>query len=626
MITNKKKIYIVIHLSTYTLNFLTKLNKSNNLVGSKVIATNRLVQRKLAKAGISSCFIEDYIPAEEIPVFYEECYTIVKEIGKAKIDNIELRDLLSFNGVSLWDTYDSKIWSDLLVKLPPLIFFYECLRKEKPSEICVIDDKYWFENAKIINQMLNLNAQIKHQTHFFSSLEVGLKQFAITIFQKGKKFRPIVEFILLLPRLITKYERNNGKKKILFFVSTRNHFVNALPVIRMLQKRNDVIIQNLCMDLFVLGKKAIVSKLFLKEGISHNHLQQYANLSLLKKVFKGYKHINHCQHLIGGNLNSLETVKLHGINLTPLLTNYIIFLIKYELQYLIYYVELIREMLDKEKPDMVALLCEFNRDSRSLIRFSKERKIPLYYIEHSIIYDGPLTRGLDSDYMAVEGSALKKRLENYGVPSEKLIVTGRPVYDEIIKTKDKIDVSLFKKFGLDKTKKIVLLATNPYGEDNARKLVSAVVNAINKFDELQLIIKPHPRESVDFYQRLLDELNFKNGKAIDYDTFELIKISELVIVVTSTVGLEAMLCNKPVISINLFNLPEAVPYVKTGSAIGVYQEDEVEDAIRTVLYNDVVKERLAEARKIFIENHNYKNDGKATERVVNSMLEILNRT
>ena len=622
---NNKKIYIVIHLSTYTLNFLTRLNRSNNLVGSKVIATNKLVQGKLAKAGITSCYIEDYIAVEEIPVFYEEFYTIVKEFGKVKIDGIELRDLLSFNGVSLWDTYDSKIWSDLLVKLPPLIFFYECLRKEKPNEIWIIDDKYWFDNAMIINQMLNLNAQIKHQTPFISSLEAGLKQFAVTIFQKGKKFRPIVEYILLFPRLISKYEENNKKKKILFFVSTRNHFVNALPVIRMLQKKNDVIIRNLCMDLFVIGKKAVVSKLFMRAGISHNHLQQYANLSLLKKVFEGYKHINRCQRLVEGNLSSLETVKLRGINLTPLLTDYIIFLIKYDLQYLIYYVELIREMLDKEKPDMVALLCEFNRDSRALIRFSKERKIPLYYIEHSIIYDGPLTRGLDSDYMAVEGLALKERLERYGIPAEKLIVTGRPVYDEIIETKNRIDTSLFERFGLDKTKKIVLLATNPYGEDNARKLVSAVVNSINKFDELQLIIKPHPRESVDFYQGVLDELNFKNGKAIGFDTFELIKISELVMVVTSTVGLEAMLCNKPVISINLFNLPEAVPYVKSGAAIGVFQEDKVADAIRTVLYNDVAKARLAEARRIFVDNHNYKNDGKATERVVNSMLEILNR-
>jgi len=225
----------------------------------------------------------------------------------------------------------------------------------------------------------------------------------------------------------------------------------------------------------------------------------------------------------------------------------------------------------------------------------------------------------------VEGLALKERLERYGIPAEKLIVTGRPVYDEIIETKNRIDTSLFERFSLDKTKKIVLLATNPYGEDNARKLVSAVVNAINKFDELQLIIKPHPRESVDFYQGVLDELNFKNGKAIGFDTFELIKISELVMVVTSTVGLEAMLCNKPVISINLFNLPEAVPYVKSGAAIGVYQENKVEDGIRTALYDNLARVKLAEARKIFVDNHNYKNDGKATERVVNSMLEILNR-
>jgi glycosyltransferase involved in cell wall biosynthesis len=87
-------------------------------------------------------------------------------------------------------------------------------------------------------------------------------------------------------------------------------------------------------------------------------------------------------------------------------------------------------------------------------------------------------------------------------------------------------------------------------------------------------------------------------------------------VTNSTAGLEAIALDKPVIVINFCNVPENVPYVKSGAALQATNIDELKEAVSAISGNIKTLQQLAEGRKRFVDLYLYKNDGKASKRIV----------
>ena len=94
------------------------------------------------------------------------------------------------------------------------------------------------------------------------------------------------------------------------------------------------------------------------------------------------------------------------------------------------------------------------------------------------------------------------------------------------------------------------------------------------------------------------------------------------ITISSTTGLEALIMKKPLITVNFSGKPDAMPYAESGAAIGVYKPEDVRPAIKSVLENKDVREKLAKKAKLFIYEQCYKMDGKASERIVDLIKEI----
>ncbi|HJH26921.1 MAG TPA: hypothetical protein C5S37_09180 [Methanophagales archaeon] len=107
------------------------------------------------------------------------------------------------------------------------------------------------------------------------------------------------------------------------------------------------------------------------------------------------------------------------------------------------------------------------------------------------------------------------------------------------------------------------------------------------------------------------------------DTYEQLFVCDLMITRHSTTAMEAVALNKPIIILNLSGEPDPVEYVKEGVALGVYKEGDLKPTIEKLLKDD---SELAKNRKKYIETYLYKIDGKATERVVNLIEEMLEKT
>ena len=230
--------------------------------------------------------------------------------------------------------------------------------------------------------------------------------------------------------------------------------------------------------------------------------------------------------------------------------------------------------------------------------------------------------GMINDYFLVYSPKFKdmKKCTN---DFKELLLIGQPRYD-ILADADKIynKNEILEQIDLDPSKKLIIWTTQTHGLpiDENEKNVSAVFNAVKLLKNVQLVIKLHPAEDQNA-PRYKKDKSFNpvivDGKA---DTYALLYACDLMITRHSTTAMEAVALNKPVIALNLSGEPDPVEYVKEGIALGVYKEEDLKTAIEKLLKDD---SELAKNRAKYIEKYLYKIDGKATERVINLIVKMV---
>ncbi len=233
---------------------------------------------------------------------------------------------------------------------------------------------------------------------------------------------------------------------------------------------------------------------------------------------------------------------------------------------------------------------------------------------------------IKSDYFLCTGEYFKA-LKEFSTVAKDVVITGQPRYD-ILSQADQIydRAEIIRYFGLDPSKKIVLWCTQTHSQslDENVSSINAVYSTMASIkDDAQLVIKLHPGEDQnaplykmhgDYKPLILDR---------GYDTYSLIFVCDILITKNSTTALEAALLEKPVIILNLSGEPDRVNYVQEGIAVGVYEPADLVSAVKSLLDDDLLLERLKVGRAKYIEKYLYKNDGKATERVVSLIKSLL---
>jgi len=237
---------------------------------------------------------------------------------------------------------------------------------------------------------------------------------------------------------------------------------------------------------------------------------------------------------------------------------------------------------------------------------------------------------LMADYFLVNGQEFKDiKIRNNVHDSKNVLVTGRPRYDSLyyadtIYSKEKF----LEKHKINRNHKIILWTTQCHGisEEENIKNFKTVFETLQNLKDVTLIIKQHPGEGKRYTKMIKEYLNKYNlaRNAIvtpkDSDTYEQLFVCDLIITRHSTTAMEAVALNKPVIVLNLSGEPDVVDYVKKGVALGVYEENDLEHAIKKLLNDD---SELAKKREEYIKKYLYKIDGKSTERVVQLIEKML---
>jgi hypothetical protein len=280
-----------------------------------------------------------------------------------------------------------------------------------------------------------------------------------------------------------------------------------------------------------------------------------------------------------------------------------------------------------EKPDVIIVLTDGPLPCKITVLVGKLANIPSLLLLHV----GMIGRNYECpsflvDKIAVTGEFAKDILIKCGVDENRLVITGRPAYDALVHAEKQFDKDvIYGKLGLDPTKKIIVYTTENLPPRESRAMTHAICKAVKQFSDLQFVIKVHPSElTLSIYERAIKEIGVNALITRDANIYEVLYICDIVITAFSATALDAMILDKPVITINFTGLEDPLPFAESGAAIGVYEESDLVPAIKIGLYDDHARKKLREARKKFVFEQSYKQDGKATERVV-ELIEQMNQ-
>jgi len=262
------------------------------------------------------------------------------------------------------------------------------------------------------------------------------------------------------------------------------------------------------------------------------------------------------------------------------------------------------------------------------VELAKKFKIQSF----SIVLSNPkpfpqFAKWFNAQKLFVSGNQGIEVLKKLGYEYKKMITVGSPRYDycnEI--NSDRSKNNLKKNLGVDIEKKIILIAMSRWHKDD-ELWIEKLIKFCN-FKNLEIIIKIHPTYKLKGHIDSENKINFIKRKCKDlkyfilYDTDmnSLLSASDFIITDWSSVGLEAILLEKPLIQVNFSKeqIQEYVRFYDFNASIYVEKYDELESVI-----NDLAKGKeyneLKNGRQKVAEMFNFKNDGKAGQRIFENL-------
>lgn len=295
--------------------------------------------------------------------------------------------------------------------------------------------------------------------------------------------------------------------------------------------------------------------------------------------------------------------------------------------YFPYWLELmdsLKELFENKKPSVIFLPYETGPLALSFIAAAKTKKVKTIGIQHGLIYDYHTNYSHKSfmskenpygflipDKLLVFGDIPKEILQKKQYPSENIIVFGNPRFFNIEQIKNSFSKKdLYQKFKIPKDKKIILFTPAGFQsyyekgfESNYNtQILQKLLKDFSNKQEFIIILKPHPRDDVRIYEKILKNQTGSNVKIIRNDLLELIFISSVIISTFSTTIIDALCFDKPVIQVKFNDVKFSMPY-DNFNAVYYSELEKLDKTIFDIFSNQELVTNLKTNGKQFIKKY-----------------------
>jgi len=258
----------------------------------------------------------------------------------------------------------------------------------------------------------------------------------------------------------------------------------------------------------------------------------------------------------------------------------------------------------------IITLCDAHMHEHAITEVANKKGIKTYTLQHGMVseYWAPVV----SDKIFVWGETAKKELIQLDVPEEKIVVSGRLLFDNKLRdclSKDlEIRKAFAKKYNLDENKLIVAYFATNWGPEENRGLLETFASILDL--DIAPFIKLRPNFGEKEREEHAEWLRQYRGRidvpmVIEEDIYEIFTAIDVLITCHSGAAVEAMAFNTVSIILDLYDymkLPDILPHYH--DCIVVQSKEELRSSIIPLINNKQELKRRKEigasnARKYF---------------------------
>ena len=587
-----------------------------------VIAFSLAAEKELQSQNIQCRSAELFFPTNKRENMHKRSLSLARNWYKNKVPS----DLVSFLGISLGTLLEIPVYSVFLKIIKIVETWVSIIKETKADEILLFTDcslpaaigKYVIEE---LNTDLTVFPQTRLKTFIFLIKNKTWKAIRKLYYSSMIKHHIKLKKFMLGAKTTYKEKAPKGKHFLFVFTSgTTSGFKTLFPVIEELKQHRNV-------KATILTNSFQAMEKLKAEGMPFLTFEDITKSEANRKTKMKRRQLENCWKKISENPEFKNLFRYDGLSLWEFLEEEISLYFRYEMANLVRYIDSLHVFLRLKMINAVVVSHDNHALGRLAVMVADKLRIPSLLVLH-----GPTTAPFSDIKLpiyatkaAIWGELTKKWFVEKGCSPSKLVITGCPRFDEYVKKNPKtIHRVGARKLQLMRKKKTIMIAAGPLQTSGHRLLVEPLISSLNQLNDIQLVIKLHPLDqNPDLYYPVIRNMKSSVPVSIvrDFDLHSLLRLCDVVVTESSTVGLEAMILGKPVISINFSDSPDILPYAKSGAAISVYRPSALLEALKKVLYDKRVQRKLKDAQKKFVQRY-ASTPGEASQLVVKLLMDM----
>jgi len=582
---------------------LIRSNIDDNKHDVIVVAVDHYAHQLLHESGIDHNTQTDYIFESLNAKAEEEAMNVVRKVSNTILHE-DFNNAIHYDSTNLWFLSELGFWYMFKDVIKDIKIIKHIVETEMPDTIFV-------SRAGIVNDIVSASYDA-NILYFKDDRSYG-------ILNKGVV--TCARYALALVTLIRhtdigRFRRASHVKtsvpKVILFGNEQRIGNMSVSWLNELKKTTDVL---------ALGMKNEWGKIYNDNSIPYKVFKDYELKTMRKVVNNKRKELKNIWKKLIKDENFKNSWKYEGVNIWKTLELGLTYYFLYRFIDIVKYGEIAKEVIHIEKPNVVVTIDDRSPFGKTVNVISRSLGVPTLIVQHGIVADHPIYGPICADKYAVFGHAFKDALVKRGANPDDIVVAGQPRFDVLVNTKyDKNWI--YEKLGISKEKGLIVFASTDLPDDEMELTVRELCTSMQQFPDKHLVIKPHPSDDGAMFVELVRKFN-SDATVVRDHLYELLSACDLLITTWSTVGLEAMILDKPIIVINLMNRPDMTSYVERGGAIEVNMPNTLSGIIRQILYDGDTIQKIKEGRDQYVSDYTFMSDGKASERVAKLIREMI---
>lgn len=259
------------------------------------------------------------------------------------------------------------------------------------------------------------------------------------------------------------------------------------------------------------------------------------------------------------------------------------------------WIEIFEALFRRARPRAVVSTTYSSGFGRALALVARAHGVPSIYVQHGLMPARPYCARFCNDHMLMWGDYEARAFSGFGLSPGRFHVTGAVIYDELAAAGAPRP---FPPSGAPLA--LAVMASRSGGAitctDVARRTLRAIAAAARSLRAARVVVKAHPGDTTRIPEEALADFPevelVRSGAARD-----VIAAADIVLVASSSTGLEACLLDRPIVVVNLTGAPEVTDLAAAGAALLVEREDDVAPALRRLLDEPATRAALAQGRE-----------------------------